>query len=44
MRAAPGLVIVDVRVDPTELLVMPHIKLAQALRFGMAKVGEAVGL
>ncbi len=42
--ATPGPVIVDVRVDPKELPVMPHVNLAQALGFGMAKIKEAIGL
>jgi pyruvate dehydrogenase (quinone) len=41
--AAPGPVIVDVVVDPTEIPAMPHINLDQIWRFGIGKMREAVG-
>ena len=42
--ATPGPVIVDVIVDPSEIPAMPHIKLSEALRFGIGKAREIIGL
>jgi pyruvate dehydrogenase (quinone)/pyruvate oxidase len=38
--AAPGPAILHAIVDPTELPTMPHVDLAQAWRFGLAKLKE----
>jgi len=40
--AAPGPVIVDVVVDPTEIPSMPHIELAQIWKFAVGKVRELI--
>jgi pyruvate dehydrogenase (quinone) len=39
----PGPVVVDVSVDPAEIPAMPHIKLEQMWRFGVAKARELLG-
>jgi pyruvate dehydrogenase (quinone) len=41
--AAPGPVVVDVAVDPSEIPAMPHIKVEQAWRFGIGKIRELIG-
>jgi pyruvate dehydrogenase (quinone) len=41
--ATPGPVIVDVVVDPTEIPAMPHVKLSEAVRFGIGKIRELGG-
>ena len=41
--ATAGPVIVDVVVDPAEIPAMPHIKLGDALRFGIGKIRELGG-
>jgi pyruvate dehydrogenase (quinone) len=41
--AAPGPVIVDVVVDPSEIPPMPHINLHQIWRFGIGKMREVIG-
>ncbi len=38
----PGPAILDVFIDPDELPVMPHIKMEQIWRFGLAKVRESL--
>ena len=40
--ATPGPAILNVFIDPSELPVMPHIKLDQIWHFGMAKIKEAM--
>ena len=40
--AAPGPAILNVFIDPSELPIMPHIKLDQIWHFGIAKVKEAM--
>ena len=40
--AAPGPAILHAIVDPDELPTMPHISIAQAMRFGIAKVKEVI--
>jgi pyruvate dehydrogenase (quinone) len=40
--AAEGPAILHVKVDPDELPTMPHVDLAQALRFGIAKIKEGL--
>ena len=40
--AAPGPAILNVFIDPSELPIMPHIKLDQIWHFGMAKIKEAM--
>ncbi|RXZ33364.1 pyruvate dehydrogenase [Oxalobacteraceae bacterium CAVE-383] len=42
LLAAPGPAILNVMIDPAELPVMPHIKLDQIWRFGLAKVKESM--
>jgi pyruvate dehydrogenase (quinone) len=42
LLAAPGPAILNVFIDPSELPVMPHIKLDQIWRFGLAKVRETM--
>ena len=42
LLAAPGPAILNVFIDPAELPVMPHIKLDQIWRFGLAKVKESM--
>ncbi|MBV8970794.1 MAG: pyruvate dehydrogenase [Sphingomonadaceae bacterium] len=42
--ATEGPAILHVLTDPAEIPAMPHIKPAQALRFGIAKVRELVGV
>ncbi|HEY4074160.1 MAG TPA: thiamine pyrophosphate-binding protein [Herbaspirillum sp.] len=42
LLAAPGPAILNVLIDPAELPVMPHIKLDQIWRFGLAKVKESM--
>jgi pyruvate dehydrogenase (quinone) len=39
----PGPVVVDVSVDPAEIPAMPHIKVDQMWRFGVAKARELMG-
>ena len=41
--AAPGPVVVDVLVDPTEIPAMPHVKIEQVWKFGIGKIRELVG-
>ncbi|WCT72241.1 thiamine pyrophosphate-binding protein [Sphingomonas naphthae] len=41
--AAPGPTVLHAVVDPDEIPAMPHVDVAQAWRFGIAKVREAVG-
>ncbi len=41
--ATDGPVVVDVEVNPEELVIPPHIGLGQAVDFGLAKVREFVG-
>jgi pyruvate dehydrogenase (quinone)/pyruvate oxidase len=41
--ATAGPVIVDVVVDPAEIPAMPHIKLSEAVRFGIGKIREFGG-
>lgn len=41
--AVPGPAILHVFVDPDELPTMPHVDLAQAWRFGLAKLKERLG-
>jgi pyruvate dehydrogenase (quinone) len=41
--AAPGPVVVDVLVDPTEIPAMPHVKMEQVWKFGIGKIRELVG-
>jgi len=40
--AAPRPDILNVFIDPSELPLMPHIKLEQIWHFGMAKIKEAM--
>ncbi len=40
--AAPGPAILNVFINPSELPIMPHIKLDQIWHFGMAKIKEAM--
>ncbi|WP_050478930.1 thiamine pyrophosphate-binding protein [Herbaspirillum rhizosphaerae] len=40
--ASPGPAVLNVFIDPSELPVMPHIKLDQIWHFGMAKIKEAM--
>lgn len=42
LLATPGPAILNVFIDPAELPAMPHIKLDQIWRFGMAKVRETM--
>lgn len=42
LLAAPGPAVLDVFIDPSELPVMPHIKMEQIWRFGLAKVKESL--
>lgn len=42
LLAAPGPAVLNVFIDPNELPVMPHIKLDQIWRFGLAKVRETM--
>jgi len=42
LLAAPGPAVLDVFIDPDELPVMPHIKMEQIWRFGLAKVRESL--
>jgi len=42
LLAAPGPAVLDVFIDPSELPVMPHIKMEQIWRFGLAKVRESL--
>jgi pyruvate dehydrogenase (quinone) len=42
LLAAPGPAILNVLIDPAELPLMPHIKLDQIWRFGLAKVKESM--
>ena len=41
--AAPGPVVVDVLVDPTEIPAMLHVKMEQVWKFGIAKIRDLVG-
>jgi thiamine pyrophosphate-dependent acetolactate synthase large subunit-like protein len=41
--AAPGPVVVDVVVDPTEIPAMPHVKFDQVWKFGIGKIRELIG-
>jgi len=41
--AAPGPVVVDVLVDPSEIPAMPHVNLEQVWKFGIGKIRELVG-
>jgi pyruvate dehydrogenase (quinone) len=41
--AAPGPVVVDVAVDPSEIPAMPHVKIEQVWRFGIGKIRELIG-
>lgn len=40
--ATPGPAVLNVFIDPSELPIMPHIKLEQIWHFGMAKIKEAM--
>jgi hypothetical protein len=42
LLAAPGPAVLDVFIDPSELPVMPHIKMEQIWKFGLAKVKESL--
>jgi pyruvate dehydrogenase (quinone) len=42
LLATPGPAILNVLIDPSELPVMPHIKLDQIWRFGLARVKESM--
>lgn len=42
LLATPGPAVLDVFIDPSELPTMPHIKMEQIWRFGMAKVRESL--
>ncbi|KAF1041296.1 MAG: Pyruvate dehydrogenase [ubiquinone] [Herbaspirillum frisingense] len=42
LLAAPGPAVLNVFIDPAELPGMPHIKMEQIWRFGMAKVRESL--
>jgi len=42
LLASPAPAILDVQVDPDELPTLPHIKLDQVWKFGLARVREAV--
>src|SRR5829696_8529936 len=42
LLASPAPAILDVKVDPDELPTLPHIKLDQVWKFGLARVREAV--
>lgn len=42
LLAAPGPAVLDVFIDPAELPVMPHIKMEQIWKFGLAKVKESL--
>jgi len=42
LLAAPGPAVLNVFIDPNELPAMPHIKLDQIWRFGLAKVRETM--
>ena len=42
LLAAPGPAILNVMIDASELPIMPHIKLDQIWRFGLAKVKESM--
>jgi thiamine pyrophosphate-dependent acetolactate synthase large subunit-like protein len=38
--AEPGLVVVDVAVDPSEIPSMPHVDLGKVWKFGIGKARE----
>jgi pyruvate dehydrogenase (quinone) len=42
LLAAPGPAVLNVFIDASELPTMPHIKMEQIWRFGMAKVRESL--